>query len=114
MRACCPPGHGCNAEGDTESCALELCRSAAGVQKDAALALKRWGSLEQALERGRGERECRFRRRAFERARDRALIALALTPEPAADAASQPEGAPAGWRGRRRLRPRGRKRAMSG
>jgi hypothetical protein len=107
VRPCCPPGHGCNAAGGAETCALELCRAAAEEHKDAALALKRWTSLVQARERGRGERECRFRRRAFERARDRALIALAMQP------------AKPGWRGRRRgarrqdgpTRPHGRRAA---
>jgi hypothetical protein len=37
------------------------------------VALDRWGALENAA-----ERERRFRRRAFERARDRALITLAM------------------------------------
>jgi hypothetical protein len=103
MRPCCPPGHGCNAGGGAETCALELCRAAAAVEKDAAVALKRWSSLEVAIERGRGERECRFRRRAFERARDRALIALALQ----AGTPSVEPGARGGWRSRRR-RARGR------
>jgi hypothetical protein len=98
MHPCCPPGHGCNADGAAETCALELCRAAAGVQKDAALAVKRWNTLELARERGRGERECRFRRRAFERARDRALIGLALQ----SGTASAEPGGRGGWRGRRR------------
>jgi hypothetical protein len=95
VRPCCPPGRGCNAEGDAEGCALDLCRAAAAEQKDAALALKRWGSLVAARDRGRGEREFRFRRRAFERARDRALIAFALR-----TGGSVPGRG--GWRGRRR------------
>jgi hypothetical protein len=106
VRPCCPPGHGCNAEGDAEACALELCRAAAAEQKDAALALKRWSSLVAARERGgRGEREFRFRRRAFERARDRALIGLALQ-------TGGPVPERAGWRGRRRGA--SRKRAVAG
>ncbi len=95
MRPCCPPGHGCNADGGNETCALELCRAAADEQKDAALALRRWSSMVAARERGRGEREFRFRRRAFERARDRALIALALQTD-------SPVPGRGGWRGRRR------------
>jgi hypothetical protein len=117
MRPCCPPGHGCNAEGGAETCALELCLAAAARQKDAALAVKRWNSLELAVERGRGDRECRFRRRAFERARDRALIALALQPRvtaPQAPAPAPADSARAGWRTRRRLRPPGRNRAVTG
>jgi hypothetical protein len=107
VRPCCPPGHGCNAAGGAETCALELCRAAAGEQKDATLALKRWSSLVQARERGRGERECRFRRRAFERARDRALIALAM--QTGAPGLPRP-----GWRERRRRTRGGRSRAIAG
>jgi hypothetical protein len=78
MVACCPPGHGCNAPGGNEPCALTLCRAAAQDEEDAALALSRWGDFEAAGEQG----ERRFRRRAFERARDRALIGLAMTRGP--------------------------------
>jgi hypothetical protein len=78
MALCCPPGHGCNAPGGNEPCALVLCRAAAQDEEDAALALSRWGALEAASEQG----ERRFRRRAFERARDRALIGLAMTRGP--------------------------------
>lgn len=78
MALCCPPGHGCNAPGGDEPCALTLCRAAAGDEEDAALAVSRWGDLESASEQG----ERRFRRRAFERARDRALIGLAMTRGP--------------------------------
>src|ERR1700733_2122705 len=77
MADCCPPGHGCNAPGGAEPCALTLCRAAADEDGDAALALDRWQSLEASSE-GDGQR--RFRRRAFERARDQALIALAMKP----------------------------------
>jgi hypothetical protein len=75
MAPCCPPGHGCNAPGGNEPCALALCRAAAQDEEDAALALTRWGAFEAASE----QTERRFRRRAFERARDRALIGLAMT-----------------------------------
>ena len=78
MALCCPPGHGCNAPGGDEPCALALCRAAAVDEDDAALALSRWGDFEAASEQG----ERRFRRRAFERARDRALIGLAMTRGP--------------------------------
>jgi hypothetical protein len=77
MALCCPPGHGCNAPGGDEPCALTLCRAAARSEDDAAVALDRWGALE-----GAGQRERRVRRRAFERARDRALIALAMARRP--------------------------------
>jgi hypothetical protein len=79
---CCPPGHGCNAPGGGEPCALALCRAAAPDEGDAALALDRWGALEEAAEGRCSDGERRFRRRAFERARDRALIALAMTRGP--------------------------------
>jgi hypothetical protein len=57
-----------------------LCREAAQDERDAALAVARWGALEAAAEENCGDGERRFRRRAFERARDRALITLAMTP----------------------------------
>src|ERR1700759_939449 len=79
MALCCPPGHGCNAPGGGEPCALALCRDAARKEEDAAVALERWGDLEAASRNSTGDGERRFRRRAFERARDRALIALAMT-----------------------------------
>jgi hypothetical protein len=77
MADCCPAGHGCNAPAGTEPCALTLCRAAAEDEDDAKLALARWQALEASSE-GDGQR--RFRRRAFERARDRALISLAMKP----------------------------------
>ena len=77
MAECCPPGHGCNAPAGGEPCAVTLCRAAETEEQDAAVALDRWDALEAAPE-GDGER--RFRRRAFERARDQALIALAMSP----------------------------------
>src|SRR5690348_8408930 len=80
MEPCCPPGHGCNAPGGGEPCALALCRAAAQEEDDAALALARWGALEAAQDEHCGDGERRFRRRAFERARDKALITLAMTP----------------------------------
>jgi hypothetical protein len=80
MALCCPPGHGCNAPGGGEPCALTLCRAAAEGEEDAALALSRWGAFEAASEHDAKEGERRFRRRAYERARDKALITLAMTP----------------------------------
>jgi hypothetical protein len=79
MALCCPTGHGCNAPGGAEPCALALCRAAAPDEDDAAVALARWSALEAASEENCGDGERRFRRRAFERARDKALIALAMT-----------------------------------
>ena len=78
MAQCCPRGHGCNAPGGGEPCALTLCRAAAEDEEDAAIALSRWGAFEAASE----QHERRFRRRAFVRARDRALITLAMTRGP--------------------------------
>jgi hypothetical protein len=82
MALCCPPGHGCNALGGDEPCALALCQAAAQQEEHAALALSRWGAFESAADENCGDGERRFRRRAFERARDRALIALAMTRGP--------------------------------
>ena len=81
MAGCCPPGHGCNAPDGDEPCALTLCRAVASQEDDAAVAVERWQALEASAE-GDGER--RFRRRAFERARDRALIGLAMSGRTAA------------------------------
>ena len=78
MKSCCPEGHGCNAPGGAEPCALERLREAAAEDQEAAVALRRWEALQRACERRRGRNERRFRERAFARARDRALIALAL------------------------------------
>jgi hypothetical protein len=79
MALCCPPGHGCNAPGGGEPCALALCREAAQDEEDAALALARWDAFEAVAEQDSGDGKRRFRRRAFERARDKALIGLAMT-----------------------------------
>ena len=58
---------------------LTLC-SADKQEPDAALALARWEELQRVGDRDRTER--RFRRRAFERARDRALQAIAMRIKP--------------------------------
>lgn len=79
MAECCPPGHGCNAPEGDEACVLTLC-SADKQEPDAALALARWEELQRVAEADRSER--RFRRRAFERARDRALQAIAMRVKP--------------------------------
>jgi hypothetical protein len=78
MRWCCPAGHGCNGQGDDEPCALDVCRANADELPDAALAVKRWEEFDRAWQRRPSDREPRFRRRAYERARDRALIVIAL------------------------------------
>lgn len=58
---------------------LALC-SLDAQEPDAAMALARWEELQRVGSDDRGER--RFRRRAFERARDRALQALAMRLRP--------------------------------
>src|SRR5918912_1191423 len=79
MHPCCPPGHGCNAPDDSEACALLLCRAFAEEERDAALALSRWAALDNVRqERAGGDREQRFLRRAYERVRDRALVAIEM------------------------------------
>ena len=84
MKWCCPRGYGCNAPNGDEPCALEVCRLITNWQSDASLALARWQEFECACERGCSESERRFRRRAFQRARDRALIAQAMRALPSA------------------------------
>src|SRR5579884_3800191 len=79
MAECCPPGRGCNSPNGEEVCALSLC-SADKHEPDAALALARWEDLQRTAAEDRRER--RFRRRAFERARDRALQAFAMRLRP--------------------------------
>jgi hypothetical protein len=78
MKYCCPPGEGCNDPSGTGRCALSLCRAVARADEDAARALERWGALQMAAHQHQGRRELRFRRRAFQRARDRALLRLAM------------------------------------
>jgi|SRR5579864_6479692 len=82
MPSCCPTGRGCNAPQGDEPCALVLCSIVADEESEAALALERWDEFRHgAQEEARAER--RFRRRAFERARDRALQAVAMHLTPA-------------------------------
>jgi hypothetical protein len=89
---------------------VELCRGAADHDRDAAKAMARWSALERARERGRSEGELRFRRRAFERSRDRALIGLALSPDGPDAASGQAQSARRGaWRARGRRAALGRR-----
>jgi uncharacterized protein (DUF2267 family) len=53
-----------------------LCRETGREQREAALALARWKDLQQAQAHKAGRRERRYRRRAYERAREDALGAL--------------------------------------
>src|SRR5690348_7641094 len=78
MRRCCPPGHGCNHPSGHERCALEVCAAGTDREPEATGALERWGALLLVSAERPGSREERFRRRAYERSRDRALILLAL------------------------------------
>jgi hypothetical protein len=87
MHWCCPPGHGCNASNGSEACALALFRAVAAEETTAARALARWNAFTEAEQSG-GQRERRFRRRSYERARNRALIAVAMRgPSPQSDSA---------------------------
>jgi hypothetical protein len=57
---------------------LELCREIAAEEPGAALVLARWSDWRSACERQASKRERRFRRRAYQRARDRALGVLLM------------------------------------
>jgi hypothetical protein len=57
---------------------LEVCADNAEREPSAAVALERWAVLLRVSDERPGSREERFRRRAYERQRDVALIALAL------------------------------------
>ena len=52
--------------------------AAAASVPEAQLALERWDTFQRVARSGLGKAERRFRRRAYERARDRALSALAI------------------------------------
>jgi hypothetical protein len=78
MRVCCPQSGGCNAVDDDQPCVLERFAANAAEIEEAAVALSRWSIFQKACEHRRNDNERRFRRRAYERARDAALIALAL------------------------------------
>lgn len=78
MRECCPQGHGCNAPGSSEPCALDLFRAAAGREPEAAHALARWEELQQASDPSHTRADRRFHRRVYERARESALVAVLM------------------------------------
>ena len=72
MKPCCPPGQGCNAPpGREEPCFLLKCETAHTPQADQAVEL--WRSFTSARRHHRPGRERRFLRRAYARARDRAV-----------------------------------------
>lgn len=78
MRQCCPPNRGCNAHGKRQPCVLTIFRTAAETTEEARVAVERWEALELTEREGAGAGERRFRRRAYERAREQALAAVAL------------------------------------
>jgi hypothetical protein len=79
MRPCCPAGRGCNAADREEACALTLCSAFSANEPAAKLALARWQMFEDACEHHpASDGEQRFRRRAYERVRDRALLAITM------------------------------------
>ena len=82
MRACCPANRGCNAHDAGQPCVLTLFQATAATTEEAQIALERWETFESADREGAGAAERRFRRRAYERARDEALTALALERTP--------------------------------
>jgi len=72
MKPCCPPGQGCNAPpGHEEPCFLLKCRATETPQADRAVEL--WRTFISARHDHRPGRERRFLRRAYARARDRAV-----------------------------------------
>jgi hypothetical protein len=78
MAPCCPPSRGCNAPDGDQPCALRIFTAAAGAIPEAGLALARWDVFQRAAREAPSKTERRFRRRAYERARDRALRAVAM------------------------------------
>src|SRR5436305_821956 len=79
VHPCCPAGRGCNAVDRDEDCVLALCRVFTADEPAAELALARWDAFEDACEHHPvSDGEQRFRRRSYERARDRALSAITM------------------------------------
>src|SRR5438309_9553964 len=78
VHACCPDGLGCNSSDPESGCALELIAEVAANLEQAARALSRWDVLLRLSDQPPNDGERRFRRRAYARARDAALIAIAL------------------------------------
>jgi hypothetical protein len=98
---CCPPNRGCNASGTEQPCVLTIFRAAAPTTEEARRAVDRWEALQRLEREGAGASERRFRRRAYERARQEALAAVAMDL-----AAEAPSGEPRVRRRRRRRRTR--------
>jgi hypothetical protein len=78
MGSCCPPNRGCNAHGTEQPCVLAMFRAAAAATEEARTAVERWDALRLTEQEGAGAGERRFRRRAYERAREQALTAVAM------------------------------------
>jgi hypothetical protein len=94
VRACCPGSCGCNDPDGGGLCALEILR-ATEDEPEVDLALERWKAFESALQKHCRPSELRFRRRAYLRARDRALIVLAMRDLSVANNAQAPAAAAA-------------------
>ena len=72
MKACCPPGEGCNGPpGYQESCRLYLCRQSR--RPEAARALRLWERFTEARLARASRAQRRSLRRAYQRARDQAV-----------------------------------------
>ena len=72
MKACCPPGEGCNGPpGYQEACVLWRCRQS--PRPEAMRALRLWERFTAARREQCPRAQRRFLRRAYQRARDQAL-----------------------------------------
>jgi len=72
VKACCPPGEGCNGPpGHEETCALWRCRRS--DEPEAVRALTLWERFVAARDEHRSRAQRRFLRRAYIRARDQAV-----------------------------------------
>src|SRR5690349_19978826 len=95
VHACCPAGLGCNSPDPEAGCALERIVEVAADMEQARRALARWDLFVRVSDRPPGDGERRFRRRAYARARDAALIAFALQrPRAQIVALPHPDGSP--------------------
>jgi hypothetical protein len=72
MKPCCRPGEGCNGPPSYQApCALWRCRR--DPRPEAARAVRLWERFSAARRERRPRAQRRFLRRAYQRARDRAL-----------------------------------------